>query len=170
MEEFQFNIDYKNINHIGGIAEFPKDKGLLYIFHANKIPPHIGWSLNNKFYSLKAKGVDLGLDTLKINHIILKKQIPTLIIAIDDIAVDENLINKVFSSYGEGLQIGKTCLNPIDEVFFNEVKHEKIGDLLQTLIENKMNLTFYGLNLPDSFQGIFNYSKNEIEKRIFELQ
>lgn len=170
MEEFQFKIDYKNINHICSISEFPNHIGLLYIFHANKIPPHIGLSKDNKFFSLKAKGVDLGLDSFKINHIILKKQIPTLIVALNGVSTDQNLLNEIFSSYGEGLQSGKTCLNPIDQVLFNHIKHEKIGDLLKTLFENKMNLIFYGVNLPESFKGIFNYSKNDIEKRIFELQ
>jgi hypothetical protein len=170
MEEFQFKIDYNNITHISSIADFPNDKGLLYIFHANKIPPHIGWSVKDRFYSLKATGADIGLDTVKINHIILRKEIPTLIVALSDVIIEEELTNQVFSSYGEGLQQGKTCLNPIDEVLFSQIKHEKIGDLLKTLFDNQINLIFYGVNLPLSFNGIFNYSKNDIEKRIIELQ
>lgn len=170
MEEFQFKIDYKNIRHIKNSADFPEKKGLLYIFHANKIPPHIGWSVNDKFYSLKATGVDIGLDVFKINHVILKKQIPTLIVEISGLMVKEELTDQVFLSYGEALEKGKTCLNPIDEILFKQVKHEKIGDLLKTLFENQINLIFYGVNLPQSFEGIYNYSKNEIEKRIIELQ
>ncbi len=170
MEEFQFKIDYNNITHISKIADFPNHKGLLYIFHANKIPPHIGWSVRDKFYSLKATGADIGLDTFKINHIILKKEIPTLIVQLSDVPLNEKNIIDIFSKYGEGLQQGKTCLNPIDEVLFGQVKHEKIGDLLKTLFDNQINLIFYGVNLPLTFKGIFNYSKNDIEKRIIELQ
>lgn len=170
MEEFQFKIDYKNIRHIKNSTDFPEQKGLLYIFHANKIPPHIGWSENNKFYSIKAKGADLGLDTFKINHIILKKSIPSLIVVIENILTDLKSTNQIFSNYGKGIQMGKTCLNPIDEVLFSQIKHDKVGDLLQTLVQEGMNLTFYGVNLPESFEGIYNYSKNDIEKRIFELQ
>ena len=170
MEEFQFKIDYSNITHISAIADFPNRKGFLYIFHANKIPPHIGWSVKDKFYSLKATGVDIGLDTAKINHIILKKQIPTLIVSLTDTVIKNNITDQVFSSYGKRLYAGKTCLNPIDEVLFSAVKHEKIGDLLKTLFDDKKKLKFYGVNLPKSFKGIYNYSKNEIEKRIIELQ
>lgn len=170
MEEFQFSIDYKSINPIDSLTEFPYQKRLLYIFHANKIPPHIGWSENNTFYSLKALGVDIGLDTNKINHIVLKKQIPTLIVEIVDLVKDNHDTREIFTSYGEGLDKGKTCLNPIDEVLFNRVKHDKVGDLLQTLLDMRMKLVFYGVNLPQSFQGILEYSKVDIEKRIFELQ
>jgi hypothetical protein len=170
MEEFQFEIDYNNINHITEIGGFPNHKALLYIFHANKIPPHIGWSERDKFYSLKATGTDIGLDTLKINHIVLKKQIPTLIVELNDLDIDDKNTNEIFSKYGDSLEKGKTCLNPIDEILFNEVKHEKIGDLLQYLFEIRMNLIFYGVNLPRTFRGISNYSKIDIEKRIIELQ
>ena len=170
MEEFQFKIDLKNIKLISSVSEFPDHKRLLYIFHANKIPPHIGWSENNTFYSLKATGLDIGLDTNKINHIVLKKKIPTLIVEIVDFVQNEHNTKNIFRSYGEGLDKGKTCLNPIDEVLFNQVKHDKIGDLLETLLDMRMNLVFYGVNLPQSFQGILEYSKDDIEKRIFELQ
>jgi hypothetical protein len=170
MEEFQFKIDYNNIIPINSVSDFPKHKGLLYIFHANKVPPHIGWSQSNKFYSLKATGIDLGLNTFKINHMILKKQIPTLIVVLRNFSTQLDQTNKVFSSYGNSLEDGKTCLNPIDEVLFKQVQHEKIGDLLQTLLDYEMNLVFYGVNLSKSFQGIYNYSRSDIEKRITQLQ
>lgn len=170
MEEFQFEIDNKNIIHLSEVGDFPKHKALLYIFHANKIPPHIGWSESNSFYSLKATGADICLDTNKINHIILKKKIPTLIVQINDNESSQINTKGIFLKYGDGLQNGKTCLNPIDEVLFNEVKHDKIGELLQTLFDNKMNLIYYGVNLPHSFRGISNYSRIDIEKRITELK
>lgn len=170
MEEFQFEINYKDINLINQVGDFPKHNNLIYIFHANKIPPHIGWSEENKFYSLKATGTDLGLDTFKINHLIIKKKIPTLIIELNDLEYCERNAHEIFLKYGTGLSKGKTCLNPIDKLLFNEVRHEKIGELLQSLIQNRMKLTFYGANLPTSFQGISNYSRIDIENRIFELQ
>lgn len=170
MEKFQFKIDSANIQSVNCITDFPINQGIIYIFHANKIPPHIGWSQNNQFYSLKATGVDIGLDTFKINHVILKKQIPTLIVALSDIDFDNRSTDQLFSRYGKGLEAGKTCLNPIDQVLFKQVKHEKIGDLLQSLFDIKKNLIFYGVNLPESFEGILNYSKNDIEKRILQLQ
>ena len=170
MEEFQFEIDNDNIIHLTKVEDFPKHKALLYIFHANKIPPHIGWSENNAFYSLKATGADIGLDTKKINHIILKKQIPTLIVELSGLEITNNNTNDIFSKYGTALEKGKTCLNPIDEVLFDQVKHEKVGDLLQSLFDKKMNIIYYGVNLPRSFRGISNYSRVDIEKRIIDLQ
>ena len=170
MEEFQFEINYKNINLISEVGDFPDHKNLIYIFHANKIPPHIGWSEENKFYSLKATGIDLGLDTFKINHIVLKKKIPTLIVELKDLEYFEGNTNELFVKYGKGLSKDKTCLNPIDERLFKKVRHEKIGELLHSLKDKKLNMTFYGANLPTSFQGILNYSRIDIENRIFELQ
>lgn len=170
MEKFQFKIDYHSIKHLSNLSDFPQQSPLLYIFHADKIPPHIGWSHNNQFFSLKAKGVDFELDISKINHIILNKRIPTLIIELKADSLAEMNSSFVFSKYGKQLSNGATCLNPIDEIIFGKVKHDKIGNLIDSLTNLNIISKIYGSQLSDSFEGIRYYTKNEIENRIFELR
>lgn len=170
MEQFQFRIDYQDIKHLSNLTDFPEQSPLLYIFHADKIPPHIGWSRNNQFFSLKAKGVDFELDIAKINHIILNKHIPTLIIELKDNSIKNINSSAVFSKYGKQLSDGATCLNPIDEIIFGKIKHDKIGDLIEILNDLNFISLIYGAQLPCSFKGIKYYTKSEVENRIFELR
>ena len=48
---------------------------ILWVLHADKIPPHIGLSKNDQFYSLKVSGKDEGLPVRNVLQIIEKKNI-----------------------------------------------------------------------------------------------
>ncbi|MEX1190784.1 MAG: hypothetical protein WEA99_02340 [Brumimicrobium sp.] len=170
MEKYQFKVDQERINNLTSSNKIPKHGSFIYVFHADKIPPHIGFVIDTKFYSVKANGVDLALNISKILHLVQHKKIPTLIFELDEIKANEQLIYNIFKSYENKLSEGKTCLNPIDELIFKCVKHSKIGELINTLENQSKIKQIYGLNINSSFLGILNYSKNDIEKRIFELK
>ncbi|HZH85872.1 MAG TPA: hypothetical protein VFD77_01055 [Brumimicrobium sp.] len=170
MEAYQYKISKKESKVITVMGDFPKDSTFLYIFHADKIPPHIGFVDHNLFYSLKANSIDLALNVDRINQMILRKKIPTLIIELNAFHLESDFILDLFGSYGNKLDSGITCLNPIDILLHGEVKHKKIGELLDTLTKNQRIQKVFSFALPENYNGIKNYSINDIENRIFELQ
>ncbi len=166
-EQYQYKIDRNKIKSNKEL-DFREDRSYLYIFHAHKIPPHLGLIVNNLFYSLKANGVDFGLSNHKINALLNRKEISTLVVEID-IDIDQQ-VEKVFNAYGDNIAEGRTCLNPISEFLFGHSKHSKVGELLKDLQDMNAIRALYGFYLPDNFNGIFNYSEEDINARIKNLQ
>src|SRR5690554_4716222 len=130
METYQFKVKKEELEWISKWEDFPKNATFIYIFHADKIPPHIGFAHRNLFYSLKANSIDLALDIDRINQIIYRKKIPTLIIELNSFEIQNESILSLFQSYGNKLNTGITCLHPIDKLLHVDVKHKKVGELL----------------------------------------
>ena len=62
-----FDFEFDHI--IKDEVDLAPEQGLfLWVFHADKIPPHIGISLDGCFFSLKSSGVDIDLE-LSLIHI-----------------------------------------------------------------------------------------------------
>jgi hypothetical protein len=140
----------------------------LWIWNATKIPPHIGISNTNSYFSLKVKGKDMGLTTGVVFDLIQKKGIPTLIIEIKR-SPDIDLEN-VFNTYVRAESGRTSCLSPILD-FFNlhgEVKF--LFELLTHFEKNGVLGTVFGLNLPLDYKGIPQYGKAEIENRLKLLE
>ncbi|NBR15845.1 MAG: hypothetical protein EBU01_14895, partial [Crocinitomicaceae bacterium] len=51
-----FDFEFKNIQFVNHLET--KTGVYLWILHADKIPPHIGISIDGQYFSLKAKGKD----------------------------------------------------------------------------------------------------------------
>lgn len=49
------------------------DKAQLWVWHADKIPPHIGFSINSHYFSLKANGRDVNVPIDSIIAVIHKE-------------------------------------------------------------------------------------------------
>ncbi|MFN5846790.1 MAG: hypothetical protein ACK46O_13885, partial [Flavobacteriia bacterium] len=52
----------------------------LWILHADKVPPHVGCSIDGNYYSLKVSGKDEGVNVAKVQTVIEKKGILTIVI------------------------------------------------------------------------------------------
>ena len=55
-----------------------EQKCLLWVWHADKIPPHLGLSVEGRYFSLKANGKDFMTEIDAVLQIISKKKIKTL--------------------------------------------------------------------------------------------
>jgi hypothetical protein len=167
MDQFQFEI---NPTEIIPFDEFSVNVEFtyLYVFHADKTPPHLGLVVNGLFYSIKAKGLDLDLAPEKINALIHRKNICTLVFKLK-FNTDAD-IKELFSSYGKHIQTGLTCLTPISKVIYGKAKHEKIGQLLCDLSDDNKIKSIYSAYLPNDFKGIRNYSVQDINQRIALLK
>lgn len=140
---------------------------LLWVLHADKVPPHIGISSRAKFYSLKAKGKDVALPIDQIIRTIDKKKIATLCFHLDHY-IDGDELHKVFNFYDKTEPGSVTCLSPIKELLKIQVA-EKLTELLDALfVESKINCV-YGFHLPIDFDGIKNYDTEQIHSRLRKL-
>jgi len=170
MEQYQFKIEKSHKLTRDELHKFNPNGVFLYILHADKIPPHIGLSIQHKFYSLKANAIDFRLDLSRFHQVIATKSIPTIMIELNFPQLTLEHVKEVFHSYGKKLSSGSTCLHPIDQLTTGEVKHEKIGELLHSLNEQQQIKKIFSYQISENYKGILNYSLNDIQKRIFELR
>jgi hypothetical protein len=158
----------KETDRSGKIEDF--NQGCkLWVWHADKIPPHIGISLDGAYYSLKVKGKDLGISVLRLLDLIKKKGCATLIFELD-IHLTRDQADDVFSNYEKASTSVATCLTPIKDLMHCGEEVEKLADLLHILSQKDVLGKVFSLNLKDNYQGIPAYSKKEIENRLNELQ
>lgn len=147
--------------------EVPRSSLLLWVWHADKIPPHIGISHNDSYYSLKANGKDEGLSISLIESIIERKSIRTLCFEISDELICEN-INSIFVEYNTTIPDKVTCLAPIKNILKNKSANQLV-DLLTELYDSDSINNVFGFNLDEEFKGIKNYSISDIHSRLQKL-
>ena len=71
---------------------------LLWVLHADKIPPHIGVSVNGLFYSLKANGKDEGVAIEGLLDIVNRRKISTLCFELNS-TFDESTLSEEFRKF-----------------------------------------------------------------------
>lgn len=140
----------------------------LWIWHADKIPPHVGISVNGNYFSLKFNGKDDGIPTEITSKIIQKKEIPSLLIELkNDIQLDE--IQSIFNRYEATESNKTTCLTPLIKLFDNQ-NVSKLNDLLLFLSERQIIGSVLGAFLPENYSCIPCYSVEQIHQRLKKLQ
>ena len=139
----------------------------LWVWHANKIPPHIGISVDNRYFSLKANGKDENVDLESIKLILGKKPIATLCFELNK-EIKAAKVNQVFNAYSTTVVGEITCLNPIKSLLDCEGA-DKLIELLKELYATNSISRVVGFNIPDDFEGICDYSINDIHDRLTKL-
>ena len=164
MSDFNFGI-------ISNIKEFSIfDKGLfLWIWYADKIPPHIGCSIHGHYYSLKVNGKDEGLLTSKVVSVIENKKIPSVFVQLKK-DFNPSEIQTVFSKYQLAESTKNTCLTPITELFQCSDSIFQLSELLKNLKERGEIETVFGLNLTEDYRNLPNYTQDDITSRLLKLE
>jgi hypothetical protein len=164
MSDFNFGI-------ISNIKEFSIfDKGLfLWIWYADKIPPHIGCSIHGYYYSLKVNGKDEGLLTSKVVSVIENKKIPSVFVQLKK-DFNPSEIQSVFSNYQLAESTKNTCLTPITELFHCSDSIFQLSELLKNLKERGEIETVFGLNLTEDYRNLPNYTQDDITSRLLKLE
>lgn len=144
-----------------------KNEVLLVILHADKIPPHLGWITDGKFFSAKARSADIDVPVESVFNIIDTKNITTLCYQLDAkyFRTNEWLID-LFSAYKNGLPVHQTCLMPLLEIVQPDCNCSTISDLIQYLEKENAIIQSYSLHTSDDFNGLPTYSKKDIIERI----
>lgn len=162
MEKLMFSYTFR---HISQSSEIDFSKNVIWVFNADKAPPHIGFSANNTFFSLKVSGKDEGLHTDNVLELIQRKKIPALLIQLADIRLLET-VKSEYDLFECAVSESITCLNPIRNLL-NQPEATQLSDLLNR-IESNIQLVA-GLNLPDDYRTLPSYSTDEIHSYIRQL-
>ena len=113
MDTSKFDFTF---NHLKIIPEFKENHGVwLWIFHVDKVPPHVGISQGNFFYSLKSNGKD-ELPVNKVLEIIENKEIKSILLNLN-FTIKTAGIYQAFAQYNKAENLMTSCLAPIKNVF-----------------------------------------------------
>ncbi len=165
MVELTPKYHINNIVH-SDLYSINDDDLILWVLHADKIPPHIGISDQGRFYSLKSNGKDFGVSVCSIKSIIAKKEITSLCFTLKKSALKKSL-EASFQVYENTIPYKITCLKPIKDVLgFNEP--EKLIELLEVLHEEMLIDSVKGV-YSNSFEGIVDYDLEDIHHRLVKL-
>jgi hypothetical protein len=164
MSDFNFGV----ISNLKECSIF--EKGFfLWIWHADKIPPHIGCSLNGHYFSLKVNGKDEGLLTSKVVSVIENKKIPSVFVQLKKDFIPSE-IQTVFANYQLAESTKNTCLTPITELFQCSDSIFQLSELLKYLKERGEIETVFGLNLTEDYRNLPNYTQDDITSRLLKLE
>lgn len=141
---------------------------LLWVLHADKIPPHIGISVKGNYFSLKANGKDDMLPISKIKETIEKKKITTLCFELADSIELENVCTS-FGQYSRTIPEKITCLKPINEILKLE-SCKQLTESLTALYDNNRISRVIGFNINSDFEGIKQYEIDDIHARLQQLK
>lgn len=151
--------------HIGNPSEIDFSTNVIWVFHADKIPPHIGFSSENRFYSLKVSGKDEQLNVQQVLELIHRKKIPSLFIQLKT-AISLQEVEKAYQKYQRAVYGSITCLTPIRELV-QQTNARQLSDLLNR-IDHAIETTA-GIYLPENYTALPVYSIDEIYSYISEL-
>jgi hypothetical protein len=161
-------FSYRFSNFKTNIDSLDFSKTCIWIIHSDKIPPHVGISLNNKFYSLKATGKDFGLNTHSVFNSLKSKQIEFVIIETKLDLEIENL-EEEYHLHNHAVPIELSCLIPILRVL-NIDEPFLLVDLIKKLEMNNLILKNIVINLKGEFPEIGLYSATDVALEIEKLQ
>ena len=159
MSKFEFKFIHREL------PEYMLQKTFIWIWNADKIPPHIGISTGKDYYSLSYR---------KSEHLLtasMLKKAKRVAIPLVLVEIPKEMIRKdttmIFSGYHRATD-GITCLHPIREVMQLDQVNQ-LADLLIHLESQNLITQVNGLNLPENYRGIPAYSMEDILERIFQL-
>ena len=162
-------FDISKVNQISSfdINDF-KGNSFIWVFNADKRPPHIGFSSDLSFYSLKVNSIDDDISLSRVFDLITKKEIPTLVFGIKQFVSVEEL-NSEYKKYADGINEGESCLFPINHLLMKR-EDGLLHDLITSLdIDNEIK-NIFGRFLPSDFQWIPLYDQKIVQCKIKELR
>lgn len=141
----------------------------LWIWHADKVPPHIGCSINGVYFSLKVNGKDDKKDSCKPLFVIQQKKIATVLVKVKTQINLEN-VQSIFNGYEKAGRNGQTCISPITEILGCSDSVFQLTTLLRFLETRQQIESVFGLNLTKDYRGIPAYTKIDIDNRLRTLE
>lgn len=139
----------------------------LWIWNADKIPPHIGMSVGKEYFSLTYREVERKLTSSMITKA-KRSQIPLLLLRLP-LVIDPLTVQQVFSGFDKAVMGGPTCLHPIKELLGAPTSVMQLAHLLAFIEAEQGTLEVFAVHLGEEFTELPKYSVDQIMKRIDEL-
>jgi hypothetical protein len=147
--------------------EFAMNLAYLWIWNPAGIPPHMGLSIDGRYFSLKANGLDFNSELKDLIGIISRKRLAVLAVELKlGLNVDDFKVE--FSKFEKTIAHKITCLNPIKNVLsFPETR--KLSELLMELDKKDLLGKITSWNMAESSVQLADYSTEDIHKHLVSL-
>ena len=137
----------------------------IWVWHADKVPPHIGLSIEGNYFSLKVNGKDELVPVEKVMHLLSKKKIASLFIELNT-SLTLDIVTQSYADYTFAKKGSATCLTPIKRILSEDHSIDRLADLLELLESRNEIANIFGLNLPSGYIGLQNYNASDISNRL----
>lgn len=148
----------------GALNEWDKQKCYLWVWHADKVPPHLGISFEGRYFSLKANGKDQGLKIKAVLSVLNKKRIKTVCFELDANVTLKDL-EVEFSNFTITIPNETSCLVPIQNLLCIKAASQ-LNDLLIELERRGQIKKTIGFNLPLEFKNFKRYTIEDVHARL----
>lgn len=137
----------------------------LWIWNADRIPPHIAISRGQNYFSLTYRDCEIQKNVAAMARKAKRTAIPLVLVNISDWSFERDF-TAIFQQYERAKVGGPTCLTPVKEVLGLTNGVSQLAELL-TEIEKHLHLKqVFAVNLSRTYRGIPNYTVSEIMSRI----
>lgn len=137
----------------------------LWIWNADKIPPHIGISRGQNYFSLTFRSAEIQKSVIAMVRKARRAEIPLVLIDISDWPFKKDFTS-VFQQFEKAMPEGPTCLSPLKEVLEINERVKQLAELL-TEIEKRGHLKqVFAVHLGEGYRRLPDYSPEDIRSRI----
>ncbi|MBU2018357.1 MAG: hypothetical protein KJ941_01815 [Bacteroidetes bacterium] len=143
--------------------DFLKSKMVLWIWNPHQKPPHIGLSIDKKYFSLRFNKLEHSVEIEHVTKKVTRSQIPLILIELN-LTRSEKFIENTFSKYKSCYENECSCLLPILQSLKVEEEKFLLRDLLKLLQERNNIVRKFSINLPHHWSDIPVYSSQDVQE------
>lgn len=140
----------------------------LWIWNADKIPPHVGISKGTGYFSLTVRGPEIRKNTAAMLRKAKRLKIPLVLVDISDWNLEKDP-ESIFLKYERVAPREATCLTPVTELMLGNTSAMQLADLLESISESGKLRNVFALHLKPEYREIPPYDFADIQSRISEL-
>lgn len=140
----------------------------LWIWNPDKIPPHIGISRGQNYFSLTYRACEIQKSVQALARKVKRGKLPLVLVDLSDWSFQRDFTS-VFEHYEYARVGGPTCLTPIKELAGLGEEILQLADLLKEIEMSGKLKQVFAVNLETTYRGIPDYSIEEIMRKIKEL-
>jgi hypothetical protein len=137
----------------------------LWIWNPDKIPPHIGISRGQNYFSLTYRNCEVQKSVASMVRKAKRAAIPLVLADVSDWPFQRNFTT-IFEQYETAKAGGPTCLTPVKEAFGLTEGIFQLSGLLTEIEKQDRLKQVFAVNLDRTYRGIPDYSVTEIMSRI----
>jgi hypothetical protein len=162
MSEFRFS------EIVFGWPEKIVNGTFIWIWNADKIPPHIGISRGQNYFSLTYRNCEIQKSVTSMVRKAKRSGVPLVMVDISDWEIKQDFTT-VFQQFEKARAGGPTCLSPVKATLGMGDEIRQLSDLLTEIKRCGKMKQVFALHLGPAYQGIPDYSVSEIMSRIEHL-
>ena len=137
----------------------------LWIWNADKIPPHIGISRGQNYFSLTYRDCEIQKSVPTMVRKARRSSIPLVLVNISEWEFPRDFTT-IFEQYDRAKVGGPTCLTPVKEALGLGEGIQQLAHLLIEISAAEKMKQVFAVHLERTYRGLPDYSVAEIMSRI----